>query len=217
MQSEGRKLIAYDRRLGARWVAGADEVGRGCLAGPLVAAGVLFDYESLRGSIVSRLKALNDSKQLTFDERERLYSVVLALASRTSVQFVLPGEIDRSGLHISNLAALQRCLMELSPPAEVCLVDGFDLGPQAPQHMSVPNGDKRSAVIAAASIVAKVIRDRVMRRFDVIYPEFGFASNVGYITPRHADAVRSFGPSPIHRLSFNAQCYVNVIKPDSIS
>ncbi len=207
MQRTGRKLLAYDRRLGARFVAGTDEAGRGCLAGPLVTAGVLLDYARLQGRITARLGLLNDSKQLGLAEREQLYGAVLALATRVSVQVVPSDEIDRSGLHRSNLDALRRCLAQLTPPAEVCLVDGFRLGPRAPEHRAVVDGDQRSAAIAAASIVAKVVRDRMMRRFDAVYPGFGFASHVGYITPGHSDAVRALGPSRQHRLSFRARCY----------
>lgn len=207
MQRTGRKLLTFDRRLGVRWVAGADEAGRGCLAGPLVSAGVLLDYQRLRGRITSRLGTLNDSKQLSLDERERLYRAVLALATRVSVQVVPPDAIDRSGLHRSNLDALRRCLAQLAPPAEVCLVDGFRLGSEAPDHTAVVDGDQRSAAIAAASVVAKVVRDRMMRRFDALYPGFGFASHVGYITPRHSEAVRHLGPSQLHRMSFRARCY----------
>lgn len=209
MQRTGRKLLAYDRRLGARLVAGTDEAGRGCLAGPLVTAGVLLDYQRLHGPITARLGLLNDSKQLALAEREVLYRAVLALASRVAVQVVPPDEIDRRGLHRSNLAGLRRCLEQLCPPAEVCLVDGFRLGPEAPEHTAVVDGDQRSAAIAAASIVAKVSRDRIMRRFDAVYPAFGFASHVGYITPDHSDAVRALGPSQLHRLSFNARCYAD--------
>jgi ribonuclease HII len=121
---------------------------------------------------------------------------------------VIPhGQIDRNGLHRSNLAAMREILHALSPPAEACLVDGFRLGPTAPQHQAVVDGDEKSAAIAAASIVAKVTRDRVMRRLDALYPRYGFARHVGYITPGHSAAVREHGPSDQHRLSFNALAY----------
>src|SRR5262249_26215836 len=97
-------------------------------------------------------------------------------------------------------------LHALSPPAEVCLVDGFRLGPTAPEHRAVVDGDERSAAIAAASIVAKVVRDRAMRRMDALYPRYGFASHVGYITPAHSARVRGLGPSEIHGRSFRALC-----------
>ena len=207
MPRTGRRLLAFDRCLGARFVAGADEAGRGSLAGPLVAAGVLLDYERVRGPVAARLSLLNDSKQLSEPEREHLFGVVLRCATRVVVQSVPPSEIDRVGLHRSNLRALARSLAALAPPAEACLVDGFRLGPSAPPHRHVVDGDERSAAIAAASIVAKVVRDHAMRRFDALYPRFGFASHVGYLTPAHSEAVRRLGPSDIHRLSFRARCY----------
>jgi ribonuclease HII len=203
----GRKLIEFDRRLGARFVAGADEAGRGSLAGPLVAAGVVFDQERLRGTGARSLARLNDSKQCAPDEREELFGAVLALAERVSVQVVPAGEIDRGGLQRANLEALARALGACTPPAEICLVDGFRLGPGAPPHEALTGGDELSAAIAAASIVAKVVRDRAMRRFDSVYPCYGFAAHVGYITEEHAAAVRAHGPSALHRRSFQAACY----------
>ncbi|CAN5633360.1 MAG: ribonuclease HII [Actinomycetota bacterium] len=206
-RSTGQRLLAHDRRLGVRYVAGADEAGRGSLAGPLVVAGVLLDYESLRGTRVRSLARLNDSKQVAHEERELLFHAVVTCAAGISVRVVSASEIDRSGLHRSNLSALRAVLADLHPPADACLVDGFRLGPAAPPHQALVDGDARSAAIAAASIVAKVVRDRVMRRLDALYPRYGFASHVGYITPAHSQAVRAFGPSSLHRRSFQARCY----------
>jgi ribonuclease HII len=205
--STGQRLLRFDRRLGARFVAGADEAGRGCLAGPLVVAGVLLDYECLRDHRVRPLALLNDSKQVSPAQREELYRAVVGCAAKVSVHVIPPGEIDRVGLHRSNLAGLRAALHALAPPAEACLVDGFRLGPSAPEHTAVVDGDEKSAAIAAASIVAKVTRDRYMRRAHALYPHFGFASHVGYITPEHSAAVRARGPSEIHRRSFQALCY----------
>src|SRR5215208_4081845 len=205
----GRKLLQFDRKLGARFVAGADEAGRGPLAGPLLVAGVLLDYAKLRDHKVRPLACLNDSKKCTESEREELYRAVLGCAERVVVRAVPSSQIDRVGLHRSNLAAMRDILSELSPPAEVCLVDGFRLGPLAPAHRAVVDGDEKSAAIAAASIVAKVVRDRYMRRVDAIYPHYGFSSHVGYITPSHSAAVRERGPSEIHRRSFQALCYLS--------
>lgn len=168
---------------------------------------MLFDYELLRGARVRPLAALNDSKQVSPEEREVLFESVAACASAISVRVIPSGEIDRSGLHRSNLAGLRAVLGDLHPPADTCLVDGFRLGPTAPPHRAIVDGDARSASIAAASIVAKVIRDRVMRRLDALYPRYGFVSHVGYITPAHSRAVRAFGPSELHRRSFQAACY----------
>ena len=203
----GHRLLRFDRRLGARFVAGADEAGRGSLAGPLVVAGVLLDYECLRDHRVRPLADLNDSKQLSPPDRERLFRAVLGCAAKVSLHVFAPWRIDQEGLHRSNLAGLRAALHALSPPAEVCLVDGFRLGPSAPPHQAVVDGDERSAAIAAASVVAKVVRDRAMRRLDAFYPAYGFRSHVGYITPEHSAVVRSRGPSEIHRLSFQALCY----------
>lgn len=172
-------------------------------------AGVLFDYGSLRDHRVRPLASLNDSKQLTHEEREELFHGVVACATSFTVRVISSNEIDRNGLHRSNLEGMRSCLRELSPPAEACLVDGFRLGPAAPPHTAVVDGDERSAAIAAASIVAKVVRDRAMRRMDALFPAYGFCSHVGYITPRHSAVVRERGPSEIHRRSFQALCYLS--------
>ena len=206
----GQKLLRFDRKLGARFVAGADEAGRGSLAGPLVVAGVLLDYASLRHGRVRPLARLNDSKQLSPSVREELFHAVLGCAERVSVRVIPAQQIDREGLHRMNLAGLRSALHALAPPAEICLVDGFRLGPNAPEHRAVIDGDERSAAIAAASIVAKVVRDRAMRRMHALYPHYGFASHVGYITPGHSAVVRERGPSDIHRRSFQALCYADL-------
>jgi len=205
--STGQRLLRFDRRLDTRFVAGADEAGRGSLAGPLVVAGVLFDYASLRGHRVRPLALLNDSKQVEPDERERLYHAILATATRIVVRVIASSEIDRAGLHRSNLWGLREVLGELHPPAGACLVDGFRLGPLAPPHVAVVDGDTKSAAIAAASVVAKVTRDRLMRRLDAVYPRYGFSSHVGYITPAHTRAVLDHGPCPQHRRSFASRAY----------
>ena len=203
----GQRLLKFDRKLGARLVAGADEAGRGSLAGPLVVAGVLLDYSCLKEHKVRPLTYLNDSKQCSHEQREELYHAVVGCADRVAVRVIPPGDIDRNGLHRSNLAGLRATLLALAPPAEACLVDGFRLGPLAPEHIAIVDGDTKSAAIAAASIVAKVTRDRLMRRLDALYPAYGFAQHVGYITPGHSAIVRQRGPSAVHRLSFQALCY----------
>jgi len=212
----GQKLLKFDRKLGARLVAGTDEAGRGSLAGPLVVAGVLLDYGCLRDHKVRPLGLLNDSKQCTAEQREELYRGVLGCAERIEVRVVPQGEIDRNGLHKSNLRAMRSILHSLSPPAEACLVDGFKLGPAAPPHRAVVDGDEKSAAIAAASIVAKVTRDRLMRRMDALFPQYGFSSHVGYITPGHSAIVRERGPSQLHRRSFQALCYLSEAEADAV-
>src|SRR5580765_6076255 len=151
----GGKLLRYDRNLGVRLVAGADEAGRGPLAGPLVVAGVLLDYECLRDHRVRPLARLNDSKQVDPATREELYRAVISCAEVVSVRVFPAYVIDRDGLHKCNLRGLREALWACQP-ADVCLVDGFRLGPLAPPHRAVVDGDTKSAAIAAASIVAKV-------------------------------------------------------------
>ena len=204
----GQKLLRYDRSLGGRFVAGADEAGRGPLAGPLVVAGVLLDYECLREHRVRPLAYLNDSKQVAEPMRDELYRAVLACAERVSVHVFPPAVIDREGLHKSNLRGLRAALWACQP-ADVSLVDGFKLGPTAPPHRAVVDGDTKSAAIAAASIVAKVTRDRYMRAADALYPAYGFSSHVGYITPGHTRVVRERGPCEIHRRSWRARAYMS--------
>ena len=207
-RATGQKLLRYDRALGARFVAGADEAGRGPLAGPLVVAGVLLDYACLRDHRVRPLALLNDSKQVDSATRDELYRAVLACAERVSVHVYPAAVIDRDGLHKSNLRGLRAALWACQP-ADVSLVDGFKLGPTAPPHTAVVDGDTKSAAIAAASIVAKVTRDRYMHTTaDALYPGYGFASHVGYITPSHTENVRERGPCEIHRRSWRARAYL---------
>lgn len=168
---------------------------------------MLLDYAGLREHRVRPLAQLNDSKQLPSERREELFRAIVSCADRIAVRIVSPGEIDRRGLHRCNLDGLRQVLGALAPPAEACLVDGFRLGPAAPAHTAVVDGDEKSAAIAAASVVAKVTRDRVMRRLDALFPHYGFVSHVGYITPGHSAVVRQRGPSAIHRRSFQALCY----------
>jgi ribonuclease HII len=208
----GQRLLRFDRNLGARLVAGADEAGRGPLAGPLVVAGVLLDYDCLRDHRVRPLAFLNDSKQVDPATREELYRAVLSCAERVSVHVFPPTVIDRDGLHRCNLKGMRAALWALQP-ADVCLVDGFRLGPAAPPHRAIVDGDTKSAAIAAASIVAKVTRDRYMKTADALYPAYGFSSHVGYITPAHSAIVRELGPSEIHRRSFQALCYRTDAEP----
>ena len=166
-----------------------------------------LDYGRLRDHKVRPLALLNDSKQVDPATRDELYRAVLACAERVSVHVFPPHVIDRDGLHRSNLAGLRAALHACSP-ADVSLVDGFMLGPTAPPHRAVVDGDTKSAAIAAASIVAKVTRDRYMHAADAFYPGYGFGSHVGYITPSHTKIVRERGPCEIHRRSWRARAYM---------
>ena len=202
-----RKLFAFDRALGVRFVAGADEAGRGCLAGPLVAAAVLFDYERLRPADVRALAALNDSKQQTEERREELYPVILRLATDVAVVSRCAPGIDRRGLHKTNLAALRDALARVAREGSICLSDGFPVGDVGHRQRAVVGGDATSAAIAAASVVAKVTRDRYMRRADLLHPGWEFAGHVGYATPEHRAAIERLGVSPLHRMSFQSIAY----------
>jgi ribonuclease HII len=206
-RTSGRRLFAYDRRLGVRWVAGADEAGRGCLAGPLVAAGVLFDTESLTTRELRALSRLNDSKQHTMEVREELFPIVLRTAVKVCVVSRCARTIDARGLHKTNLAALRDALLGVARPGCICLSDGFPVGDIGYEQRAIVEGDATSAAIAAASIIAKVTRDRYMRRADALHPGWEFAAHVGYSTPEHRDAIQRLGVSPLHRLSFQSTAY----------
>ncbi len=206
----GRRLFAFDRRLGVRLVAGADEAGRGCLAGPLVAASVLFDYETLTTRELRSLSALNDSKQHTAEEREELYPHVLRCAARVVVVSRCVRGIDARGLHKTNLAALRDALRGVTGGVAgevLCLVDGFSVAEFERSQRAIVDGDATSAAIAAASIVAKVSRDRFMRHADAPHPGWSFAEHVGYSTPEHREAIMRKGVSPLHRMSFQSLAY----------
>src|SRR4051812_6780032 len=206
------KLFRFDRCLGTRFVAGADEAGRGSLAGPLVAAAVLIDYENLSLRDRRALGDLDDSKVRSPEEREDLYPCVLRAASRVAVTIRCVRGIDSRGLHVTNLAALARSLERVAVPGAVCLTDGFKV-PTALEHRAVIDGDATSAAIAAASVVAKVTRDRYMCSVDDAYPQFGFAGNVGYSTPEHRAAIIEHGPSDLHRRSFQSIAYSQLKLP----
>jgi ribonuclease HII len=209
----GRRLFKFDREIGTRLIAGADEAGRGCLAGPLLAAAVLFDVEALTPAQVKALSDLDDSKQHTAEARAQMYPLILETAKRVCVVSRSARSIDRRGLHKTNLSALADALRRVS---DVCdadvtrLVDGFSLPGLELSHRAVIGGDARSAAIAAASIVAKVTRDRFMHHADALHPGWSFAQHVGYSTPEHREAILRLGPSPLHRMSFQSVAYAQL-------
>jgi ribonuclease HII len=185
------------RLLGAGFqrVAGADEVGRGALAGPLMAAAVILPPD------VS-IDGLRDSKMCTALQRERLAARIRELAVSYCVVRVSPEKIDRCGLQRCNLEALRRALKGLSEEPEYVLLDAFRLRRAAWPTLGVKKADAVSKNVAAASILAKVARDRAMRRYHRRHPEYGFATNVGYGTREHWRALQQYGPCEIHRRSF---------------
>lgn len=190
------RLESRLRRLGVWPVAGVDEVGRGPLAGPVAAAAVILDPARLPAG-------LDDSKVLSQREREAAFERILQGACAVAVAFVTPAEIDAMNIRQATLAAMTRAVAGLSIAPKFALVDGSD-----PPRLSCPcraivKGDASTLSIAAASIVAKVARDAMMRRLDSQYPGYGFRANVGYGARAHLDALRALGPTPAHRLSFS--------------
>jgi ribonuclease HII len=188
-------------------VAGADEAGRGCLAGPLAAAAVCLDYAALGRAGREALSGLDDSKRLTREKREALYDTILLVARQVVVVLCSPATIDSVGLHRCNLRSLARCVERLEPAPDVTLVDGFRLPECGRDHQAVVGGDALSAAVGAASIVAKVTRDRVMRGLHESYPSYGFDSHVGYATAAHHAAICEHGVCELHRLSFASVAY----------
>lgn len=201
-------LYGYERALrrhGLEPVAGVDEAGRGACAGPLVAAAVILP-ESARG----RVPGLADSKLLTPLARERCYDEVVRRALAWSVVVVEPEECDRLGMHVANVEALRRALARLEPPPAYVLTDGFPVDGLGRPGLAVWKGDRVAACIAAASVVAKVTRDRMMTELEDRYPGYELAVHKGYVTAAHAEALRRLGPSPVHRRRF-----VNVRRAES--
>lgn len=181
-------------------LAGADEAGRGCLAGPLMAAAVVLDYSR---APFPGLGDLTDSKQLTPQRREELFPVILSVAAQVSWVVVSSHTIDEVGLHRCNMAALGRAIESLQGEYRLAMVDGFELKRPELRSRGLVGGDYKSAAVAAASVVAKVARDRVMRGLAPCYPGYGFEEHVGYGTERHREALRRLGPCALHRLSFH--------------
>jgi ribonuclease HII len=185
------------QRRGFAIVAGADEAGRGACAGPLVAAAAVLP-EGKRGEI----DGLTDSKLLTPAVRERIYDEVLDRALTHAIVVIDSTEIDTRGLHVCNVTAMRRALEALTPRPQYVLTDGFPVDGIGVPGLAVWKGDQVAACVAAASVLAKVARDRIMRGLDTVYPEYGFAEHKGYSTPEHTAAMRLHGPSPVHRYSY---------------
>jgi ribonuclease HII len=181
---------------GLRTVAGVDEVGRGALAGPVVAAAVILNYADVP-------EGIDDSKKLTRRQRERLSAEIERRAVAFSVARIEHFEIDQINIHRASLLAMERAIKGLRPPPDYVLIDGRHKVPhlECPQ-LTIVKGDCLSVSVAAASIVAKVARDRWMKEYDEEYPGYSFASHVGYNTRTHQQAICKLGPSAIHRLSF---------------
>ncbi len=184
-------------------VCGIDEAGRGPLAGPVVAAAVIFPHHWRESGFDERLRDLNDSKQLTERQREDFFAILTAHPQiRHAVSLVDADVIDRINILQATHRAMNEALAQLQPPPEHVLVDGRSVKTMTLPHTALVKGDARSYSIAAASVLAKVTRDRLMVEFDRVYPAYGFAEHKGYATPQHYDAIEKHGPCPIHRRTF---------------
>ena len=197
------------RRRGFAHVAGADEAGRGACAGPLVAAAALLP-PGRRGEI----DELADSKLLTPAARERVYAQVLARAVAYAVVIIPPAEVDARGLQVCNLSAMRRALAGLAVRPDYVLTDGFPVDGLDAPGLAVWKGDQVAACVAAASVLAKVSRDRIMVELDDEFPQYGFAEHKGYATPEHSAALERYGPCAIHRFSYANVAGVDVGGPE---
>jgi ribonuclease HII len=198
-------LYGYERaltRLGLAPVAGVDEAGRGACAGPLVVAAAVLP-EGRRGEVPD----LADSKLLTPPVRERVYDSVMARVAAWSVVVVPSVDVDRRGLHVANVEAMRRALARLELTPGYVLTDGFPVTGLGVPGLAMWKGDQVAACIAAASVIAKVTRDRIMVQMHDRWPQYDFAAHKGYVTPEHQQALSRYGPCPVHRRS-----YVNVAR-----
>lgn len=176
-------------------MAGIDEAGRGPLAGPVTAAAVILPA----GLLIS---GVDDSKKLTADSRERLFDIIMTHARSVGVGIISPAEIDRINILQATRRAMLAAVQQLSPQPDYLLIDGISTIDSKIPQKTIKKGDSLSLSIAAASIIAKVTRDRYMIEMDAKYPGYGFAGHKGYGSAAHLDAIRRLGPTPIHRLSF---------------
>ena len=206
MSARRLKRLSFECELwekGVSYVAGVDEAGCGPLAGPVVAAAVLFPCSWLEGGLHSKLRGLNDSKQLTEEERERFFKVITCHSEiRYGIASVDSELIDQINILQAAHRAMQLALDQLDPPAQHVLVDGRPVRTMRVPHTPLVKGDCRSYSISAASVLAKVTRDRMMLEMDRVYPGYGFGEHKGYSTPQHLAALKQLGPSAIHRRSF---------------
>jgi ribonuclease HII len=201
-----RTLENSFRRMGFNHVAGVDEVGRGCLAGPVVAAAVVLNPDRY-------VPRVCDSKTVTALERERLYDSITRVAVTWGVAAADPAEIDTINIHQASLRAMQRAVLMLAPSPDCVLVDAFRIPDLLMAQRAVIHGDSRCTAIAAASIVAKVTRDRMMHELHARDPRYGFDRHKGYATREHLDAVARFGYSEVHRRSFRPPTLFDRMEP----
>lgn len=190
------KMKEYERKYESfSWICGIDEVGRGPLAGPVVAGAVILPKDC-------DILYLNDSKQLSEKKREELYAVIMEKAVAVGLGFVAPERIDQINILQATYEAMREAISKLDPQPDLLLNDAVTIPKVTIRQIPIIKGDAKSVSIAAASIVAKVTRDRLMVQYEEVYPGYGFASNKGYGAQVHLDALKKYGPTPIHRRSF---------------
>ena len=192
------KMLSYEKKYyaqGIQYVAGVDEAGRGPLAGPLVIAAVILPQDVF-------ISGLNDSKQLSAAKRDKLYDEVLAKAVAIEVNIVSVSNIDKYNIYTATQRGMAEVLEHLPVRPQVALIDAMPVEAKGMETVSIIHGDALSASIAAASIIAKVTRDRIMERMDVLYPAYGFANNKGYGSGAHMQAIAEFGATKWHRRSY---------------
>lgn len=190
------KMKAFEKEYASyAYICGIDEVGRGPLAGPVVAGAVILPKDC-------DILYLNDSKQLTEKKREELYDVIMEKAVSTGLGFVSPERIDVINILQATYEAMREAVSKLDPAPDLLLNDAVTIPGIAVRQVPIIKGDSKSISIAAASIIAKVTRDRLMVQYDSIFPEYGFASNKGYGAAAHLEALKKYGPTAIHRRSF---------------
>lgn len=181
---------------GATIVCGVDEVGRGPVAGPVVAVACVMPFKKI-------IKGVKDSKMLSKNKREELFDRINCVANEIGVGYVMPEKIDLVNILNATLEAMRLAILALPILPDFILVDGpFEIPIKGIFQKTLIKGDSKSYSIAAASIIAKVTRDRMMEIYDILYPGYDFSKNVGYLSKKHLEAIRSIGPSPIHRKSF---------------
>jgi ribonuclease HII len=184
-------------------IAGVDEAGCGPLAGPVTAAAVVFPRAWLETGLLSKLRGLNDSKQLNEEQREKYFSIITSHPDiRYAISTMDVAMIDQINIRQAAWRGMNQALDQLQPKPEHVLVDGLKIKWLPYAQTALVEGDAKSYSIAAASVLAKVTRDRIMREMDVLYPGYGFAEHKGYSTPQHYAAIEKLGPCPIHRRSF---------------
>ncbi len=191
-----KKIQEYEKEYSSfSYICGIDEVGRGPLAGPVVAGAVILKKDC-------DILYLNDSKQLSEKKREELYDVIMEKAVSTGLGLVSPERIDEINILNATYEAMRQAIGELKQAPDLLLNDAVTIPQVTIKQVPIIKGDAKSISIAAASIIAKVTRDRLMVQYDTVYPEYGFASNKGYGAQAHLEALRKFGPTPIHRKTF---------------